>query len=140
MLTREDLEHMDYYTPEEKPAHKARVHNLTPASMVEEFAKLMGQEPKPELYAKLILEEKSEWLHEYMAGKKVDELKELSDLVYVIYGYANAQGWDLMEALRRVHVNNINRCLQPDGSVKRRDDGKVLKNKDYPKVDLNDLV
>jgi predicted HAD superfamily Cof-like phosphohydrolase len=67
-------------------------------------------------------------------------LKELSDLVYVVFGLANAKGWDLMEAVRRVHANNMGRCMQPDGSVKRREDGKIIKNKDYPAVDLSDLV
>jgi len=64
----------------------------------------------------------------------------LADLVYVIYGFANAKGWDLDEAIRRVHVNNLGRCIQPDGTIQRRVDGKILKNKDYPKVNLEDLV
>jgi len=68
------------------------------------------------------------------------ELKELADLVYVIYGYANARGWNLDEALCRVHSNNLGRMYQPDGSIKRREDGKIEKNKAYPKVDLSDLV
>jgi len=49
-------------------------------------------------------------------------------------------GYDLDEAVRRVHENNVGRCVQPDGSVKRREDGKIIKNKDYPKVNLTDLV
>jgi predicted HAD superfamily Cof-like phosphohydrolase len=60
--------------------------------------------------------------------------------VYVIYGYANARGWDLDEALYRVHSNNLGRMYQPDGSIKRREDGKIEKNDSYPKVDLGDLV
>ena len=60
--------------------------------------------------------------------------------MYVIYGYANVRGWDLDEAVRRVHENNIGRCIQPDGSIQRREDGKILKNKDFPKVELGDLV
>jgi predicted HAD superfamily Cof-like phosphohydrolase len=58
----------------------------------------------------------------------------------VIYGYANAKGWDLAEAVLRVHNNNVGRCIQPDGSIKRRADGKVMKNPDYPKPNLSDLV
>ena len=34
----------------------------------------------------------------------------------------------------------MGRMYQPDGTIKRRDDGKILKNKEYPKVDLADLV
>lgn len=130
----------DYYQPDDNYAQKVKLNIIDPLEMVKEFSIIMGQSPKPELYAKLIHEEMNEWLQEYMSGSKVLELKELTDLAYVIFGYANANGWDLMESLRRVHVNNVNRCLQPDGTVKRRDDGKVMKNKNYPKVDLNDLV
>ena len=120
--------------------------------MVKEFAKTMGQEPNALLSESLVDEEYEEWSFEtnLQSGEvakhyaqKYDptkELKELSDLVYVIYGYANVRGWDLDEAVRRVHENNIGRCIQPDGSIKRREDGKILKNKDFPKVELGDLV
>jgi len=75
-----------------------------------------------------------------MSRTPTNELKELSDLVYVIYGYANAKGWDLDEAIYRVHANNIGRCIQADGSIQRREDGKILRRKDYPKVELGDLL
>jgi predicted HAD superfamily Cof-like phosphohydrolase len=88
----------------------------------------------------LIAEEADEWRSEYQHDTKAEQLKELADLVYVIYGFANAKGWDLDEAVRRVHENNLGRCIQPDGSVQRRADGKILKNKDYPAVDLSDLA
>jgi predicted HAD superfamily Cof-like phosphohydrolase len=61
-------------------------------------------------------------------------------LVYVCYGYASTFGWNLDEALARVHQNNLGRCIQPDGSIQRRADGKILKNPDYPKVELHDLL
>lgn len=121
--------------------------------MVMQFAKVTGQKPDPDLYATLVDEEYDEWGFEYnlsrsgeyrkhygQAYSPADELKELADLVYVIYGYANSKGWDLDEAIRRVHTNNVGRCVQPDGTVKRREDGKILKNKDHPKVNLEDLV
>ena len=111
----------------------------TPMQMVEEFRVTMGQEKDKGLSCDLIFEEYDEW---YMSTQftKLEELKELADLVYVIYGYANAQGWDLDEALRRVHDNNMERCIWPDGTIKRNEMGKILKNPDAPKVDLGDLV
>jgi len=134
MITRQDMDDLgvDYYTA--PPAPKP------PMAMVKEFSRLTGQVPDADLYATLIMEEFNEWQSEYFVVTTESELKELADLVYVIYGYANAMGWDLEEALQRVHDNNVGRCIQPDGTVKRRDDGKILKNKDYPKVDLGDLV
>lgn len=107
--------------------------------MVKEFSEVTEQVADPELYIDLIDEEYNEWVGASVSYD-YENLKELSDLVYVCYGYARAQGWDLDEAIRRVHQNNIGRCVQPDGTVHRRADGKILKNKDYPKVDLSDLV
>lgn len=71
---------------------------------------------------------------------KENSLKELADVVYVVYGAAATFGWDLDEAVRRVHENNMGRMYQDDGTIKRREDGKIMKNKNYPKVDLSDLV
>lgn len=113
--------------------------HMTVSEMVQEFASVTGQTPTPSLYVKLIGEELDEWAKEGMRKSEKD-LKELSDLVYVIYGYANAMGYDLDEAVRRVHENNVGRCIQSDGSVKRRADGKIEKNKNYPKVRLGDLL
>jgi hypothetical protein len=111
----------------------------TPMEMVKHYQKVTGQKADPGLYGQLIEEEYQEWLDSDLDGAKA-ELKELADLVYVIYGYANARGWDLDEALYRVHSNNLGRMYQPDGSIKRREDGKIEKNDSYPKVDLGDLV
>jgi len=134
MLTKQDLDDLgvDYYSA--PPAPKP------PMGMVKEFARLTGQTPNADLYAGLIMEEYLEWVYELELGTKEPQLKELADLLYVIYGYANAKGWDVEEALRRVHANNVGRCVQPDGTVQRREDGKILKNKSFPKVDLSDLV
>lgn len=108
--------------------------------MVKSFAETANQEPDVELSAALIDEEYKEWDISSYGFNADEELKELADLVYVIYGYANVKGWDLDEAIRRVHENNMGRMKQPDGTIKYREDGKVEKNKDYPKVDLVDLT
>lgn len=44
------------------------------------------------------------------------------------------------EAFKRVHENNMGRMFQEDGSIKRRKDGKIIKNRKYPKVKLGDLL
>ena len=67
-------------------------------------------------------------------------LKELADLIYVCYGLAVTFGWDLDEAVRRVHENNMGRMYHAGNVIKRRGDGKIIKNPDYPKVELGDLV
>ena len=67
-----------------------------------------------------------------------DALKELADLVYVCYQYAENMGWFLDEALDRVHKSNMSK-LDKDGKPIYRDDGKVLKGPDYKPPDLSDL-
>lgn len=66
-------------------------------------------------------------------------LKELSDLVYVCYQYAACMGWDLDEALDRVHKSNLSK-LDDNGNPIFRADGKVLKGPNYQPPDLEDLV
>jgi predicted HAD superfamily Cof-like phosphohydrolase len=118
----------------------------TPADMVSEYAEVSQQEGTEVLYRELIEEEYSE-LEDEMLYMKLgegdipeNELKEMADLIYVLYGYARVKGYNLDKAVERVHENNMGRMYQPDGTILRRDDGKVMKNKDFPKVDLVDLV
>lgn len=109
----------------------------SPSEMVREYIHVSDQTPDKLLYEGLIIEEYGEWVG---ADNDVEEIKELSDLIYVLYGYAHTRGWDLDEAVRRVHENNMGRMYQEDGTIWRRDDGKIIKNKSYPKVQLEDLV
>ena len=67
------------------------------------------------LQRRLIVEEFKEFLdaeNQLIMGLTVnsaDCLKELSDLVYVCYQYAANLGWDLDEALNRVHQSNMSK-------------------------------
>ena len=93
----------------------------------------------------LIVEEFKEFLdseNQLIMGLRVNSaecLKELSDLVYVCYQYAENLGWDLDEALNRVHQSNMSK-LDEDGQPIRREDGKVLKGPNYKEPTLTDLV
>ena len=69
---------------------------------------------------------------------EADALKELADLVYVCFQYAENLEWDLLEALDRVHKSNMSK-LDDDGKVIRRADGKVLKGPNYKPPYLDDL-
>ena len=68
-----------------------------------------------------------------------EALKELADLVYVCYQYADNMNWFLDEALDRVHKSNMSK-LDEDGNPIYRDDGKVLKGPNYKPPNLTDLV
>ena len=93
----------------------------------------------------LIVEEFKEFLEAQgmllMHGRNVqcDCLKELADLVYVCYQYAENMRWDLDGALDLVHQSNMSK-LGEDGEPIYREDGKVLKGPNYKPPDLSDLV
>ena len=70
---------------------------------------------------------------------EAEALKELADLVYVCYQYAENMGWFLDEALDRVHKSNMSK-LDTEGNPIYRDDGKVLKGPNYKPPTLTDLV
>ena len=92
----------------------------------------------------LIVEEFKEFLEAegmlFMHGRNHQEhaLKELADLVYVCYQYAENMGWFLDEALDRVHQSNMSK-LDDDGNPIYREDGKVLKGPNYKPPTLEDL-
>jgi predicted HAD superfamily Cof-like phosphohydrolase len=116
----------------------------TPADMVSEYAEVSQQEGTKKLYKKLINEEfeelQDEMYDDFDGASPEGELKEMADLIYVLYGYARVKGYNLDKGVERVHENNMGRMYQPDGTILRRDDGKVMKNKDFPKVNLTDLI
>ena len=93
----------------------------------------------------LIVEEFKEFLEaeqlllKDFTRNKEDCLKELADLVYVCYQYAANMGWDLDEAMDRVHKSNMSK-LDDNGQPIFREDGKVLKSSNYQPPTLTDLV
>lgn len=148
---------MDYYHPE-KPDRPKTTYSFV-RDCVTEFHKTTGQyigngspndsppEPVETLRDNLVAEERAELL------------KEICDLAYVIAGsdvewgdnghvhrisqielICSVLGMDFVEAFRRVHLNNMGRMYQDDGTIQRREDGKIIKNPNYAKVDLSDLV
>ena len=131
-----------------------RMNLNTPKSFISqqarEFRKLFNIQNSFSLSARsrqknLIVEEFKEFLEaEGMLFRdaqefKTDALKELADLVYVCYQYAENIGWDLDEALDRVHRSNLSK-LDDDDKPIYREDGKVLKGPNYKPPNLKDLV
>ena len=87
----------------------------------------------------LIAEEFEEFRAAVNNEPYTNELKELADLVYVCFQYAENMEWDLEEALHRVHKSNMSK-LGLDGKPIRRADGKVLKGPNYQPPIMTDLV
>ena len=151
MINSDDLEAFGYYESYEDYKEQKRVRGMTPLQMVREFATTMGQPlDQPCMYDEdyedseleglrfgLIFEEFSEFEE---ATDKQNLMKELADLVYVCYGYAATYGMDLDAILADTHRNNMERCIWPDGTIHRSDEGKILKNPDHPKLSLQKYV
>jgi len=139
----------EYY--QEDPVTKPQtIYDLVRES-VTEFHKKVGQPigvgRLSKMRSTLIKEEREELL------------KEICDLAYVLAGGDVEWGdvhssnqiavlelicltleMDFKSAFQRVHENNLGRITQDDGTIKRREDGKIVKNPNAPKVDLSDLV
>ena len=60
----------------------------------------------------------------------IEAADALADLIYVIYGMAIESGMDLDSVLAEVQASNLSK-LMPDGTVKLREDGKVLKGPNF---------
>lgn len=100
--------------------------NMRMSLIREEFAELMGAVYGPS--ARAIVEGATTRAVEGDEGTRdlVETADALADLVYVIYGMAIESGIDLDAVLAEVQASNLSK-LMPDGSVKLREDGKVLK-------------
>lgn len=123
-----------------------RVSGMTVTQMLREFHKTYKSKLNADWYkdkelenlrTRLIKEEAKEFLEE---DNPVNILKELADLVYVSYGYAVSFGWDLDEAIRRVHISNMTKLDPVTGEPIFREDGKVLKGENYKPPVLDDLI
>jgi predicted HAD superfamily Cof-like phosphohydrolase len=74
--------------------------------------------------------------------KEEDRLVEiadaLTDILYVTYGVGHAFGIDLDKCFEEVHNSNMSKL--EDGKPIYREDGKVMKGKDYFKPDLRKVL
>ena len=104
--------------------------NMRMSLIAEEFAELMGAVYG--LRARAIVEAATAEAVAADDGTRdvIETADALADLVYVIYGMAIESGMDLDSVLAEVQASNLSK-LMPDGSVKLREDGKVLKGPNF---------
>ena len=104
--------------------------DLRMSLIAEEFAELVGA-----VYgkrARAIIEAATAEAAAADDGERdvIEAADALADLVYVIFGMAIESGMDLDSVLAQVQASNLSK-LMPDGSVKLREDGKVLKGPNF---------
>lgn len=104
--------------------------NMRMSLIAEEFAELMGAVYG--LRARAIIEAATAEAVATDEGERdvIEAADALADLVYVVYGMAIESGMNLDSVLAEVQASNLSK-LMPDGSVKLRDDGKVLKGPNF---------
>ena len=104
--------------------------NMRMSLIAEEFAELMGAVYGPR--ARAIIEAATAEAVAADEGERdvIEAADALADLVYVIYGMAIESGMNLDSVLAEVQASNLSK-LMPDGSVKLREDGKVLKGPNF---------
>ena len=123
---------------------------MTNFEMVGEFMNGFGQETKtkPEwpdeelvnLRVSLIEEEVNELVDSiYVEPDIANVAKELTDILYVVYGAGHAFGIDLDKCFVEVHKSNMTK-FGPDGKVLRNEHGKIMKNKNYVPPDMKKLL
>ena len=124
-------------------------HDKTNFERVKQFMETFGQEVKSspefpdqrtqELRVELIKEELRE-LQEAIDAKDIVEVADaLTDILYVVYGAGAAFGIDLDACFEEVHESNMSK-LMPDGTVKYREDGKIMKGPNYFTPDLKKVL
>ena len=107
--------------------------NLTHASQN------MSKEQLCKLYQDLITEEFCEFITE---KDPVNKQKELCDIVWTVIQYANAQSWDLDKSMSLLVQEYRSKFYTKEGNFepKYREDGKLLKNTGFKKLDLQELA
>ena len=133
-----------YYEDDELVRDPNTYLNKTPLEMVTQFARTYKQsvnlpwmkDTRHDLLRLMLVKE--EYAELLSATDEENLIKELADLVYVTYGYAATFGWNLDEAVRRVHASNMSK-LDINGQPIFREDGKVLKGPNYKEPYLEDL-
>lgn len=123
--------------------------NITNFERVKQFMNTFGQEVKsspefPDLVIQMLrvelIKEELQELQEAIHAKDIVEVADaLTDLLYVVYGAGAAFGIDLDACFEEVHESNMSK-LMPDGTVKRREDGKVLKGPNFFQPDLKKVL
>jgi predicted HAD superfamily Cof-like phosphohydrolase len=120
----------------------------TPYEMVREFHYAFGHPvrstpqvdvPETDLRIKLLREEVQEYADGIAAGDLVNVAQELADIIYVAYGAALVHGINLDEVVKEVHRANMSK-LDDNGLPILRDDGKVLKSKNFVPADVASVL
>ncbi len=93
-----------------------------------------------ELYNKLIIEEYSEFIEADINNDDVERIDACFDMIWVIVGYMKSRGWDCEGIWDEGAKSNLSKIDPTTGSVRRREDGKILKPEGWKPPDFTKFV
>jgi predicted HAD superfamily Cof-like phosphohydrolase len=88
----------------------------------------------------VIAEEFNEFIEAVAEEDLVEIADALGDILYVVYGAANAYGIDMEPIFNEIHASNMKKVDPETGKVRYREDGKVLKPKGWQKPRLAPII
>ena len=93
-----------------------------------------------ELYKKLIIEEYSEFIEADINNDDVERIDACFDMIWVIVGYMKSRGWNCEGIWDEGAKSNLTKIDPTTGSVRRREDGKILKPEGWKPPDFTKFV
>ena len=93
-----------------------------------------------ELYKKLIIEEYSEFIEADINNDDVERIDACFDMIWVIVGYMKSRGWNCEGIWDEGAKSNLSKIDPTTGSVRRREDGKILKPEGWKPPDFTKFV
>jgi len=133
------MKHIEMYTKEfhETLAKKYGEAGQEDLQNITDINQVFGEhEETIQLRKTLIQEEVGELLEALDEEDPAHIAKEAVDVMYVTAAIFSLYGWDYEEAVRRVAKNNQAKIEK--GSV--REDGKLVKPEEHPRVDMKSVV
>ena len=93
------------------------------------------------LYAKLITEEFSEFMHAFVDSDDVEQLDACMDMIWVIIGYALSRGWNVDGAWQEVTRSNFSKFDAETGlPIKNPQTGKIMKPSTFSEPELQQFL
>ena len=96
-------------------------------------------EDRRQLRIDLIQEEFEEFVKASQRGDIVGVADALADIDYVVHGAAHEWGIPLDPIMEEVHRSNMTK-VWPDGTIHRREDGKILKPPTYSPANIEAVL
>lgn len=87
----------------------------------------------------LLEEEFNEYLEGETNNNYIEVCDALGDMLYIIYGTALSYGMPINEIFEEIHKSNMSK-LDENGKPIYREDGKILKGKNYFKPNISGIL